>query len=53
MSKEELIEFLRENLRIEIDSTREYTGSMDGPLYETRLTFRLVLDGETISEAFP
>jgi hypothetical protein len=53
MSKDELIEFLRENLSIEIDSTSEYTGAIEGPLYETRLTFRLVLDGETISEASP
>lgn len=53
MSKDELLEFLRENLRIEIDSTSEYTGAMEGPMYETRLTFRLVLDGQTISEATP
>lgn len=50
MTKEELIEFLRQSLRVELDSTSVYTGNCDGPMYETRLVVRLVLDGEVISE---
>jgi len=50
MTKDELIEFLRQYLRVEVDSTSVYTGSCDGPMYEKRMVVRLVLDGETISE---
>jgi hypothetical protein len=51
--RQELIELLRENLRIEIESTREYSGDMDGSgnLYSTHSTIKLVFDGEIISEA--
>ncbi len=52
MSNEELIAFLRENLRIELYSRDDYTGGMDGPLYVRRMVVRLVLDGTVISEAF-
>lgn len=55
MSNEELIAFLRENLRIELDSRDDYTGGtggMDGPLYERKMVIRLVLDGTVISEAY-
>lgn len=50
MTKDELIEFLCENLRLELDRTGDYTGDVDSPRYEARLVIRLVLDGETISE---
>lgn len=52
MSREELIEFLRENLRIEVQTTNEYTGGMDGTgsLYSRVSTIQLVLDGEVISD---
>jgi len=50
MSKEELIAFLRENLRLDVNTTSEYTGGMDGPLYVNRHFVQLVLDGEVISE---
>jgi len=50
--REALIEFLRENLRIEVQTTSEYTGGMgDGPLYSDCHTVQLLLDGEVISEA--
>lgn len=53
MTREELIEFLTQNLRIEVSTTSEYTGGMDGSgsLYAPVTTVRLVLDGEIISEA--
>jgi hypothetical protein len=48
-----VVEFLRENLRIEVETTREYTGDMDGggSLYRDSHTIKLTLDGEVISEA--
>lgn len=46
----ELKEWLRDNLRIEIETTSEYVGINDGPMYKDFHTLRLVLDGETISE---
>lgn len=51
MSKDELIAYLRENLRIEIETESSYTGGMDGgPMYQNYTVIRLVLEGETISE---
>lgn len=43
MSNEELIAFLRENLRIELDSRDDYTGGtggMDGPLYVRKMVIQ-------------
>ena len=50
MSHEELIDFLRENLRLDIETTSEYNGGMnDGPMYTQRHSIQLTLDGEVIS----
>lgn len=45
-------EYLRENLRLDVETTSEYTGGMDGSgsLYTQRHTVQLVLAGEVISE---
>lgn len=53
MGRDELIEFLRDSLRIEVETTREYTGDMDGSgsLYSNSHTVRLILNNEVISEA--
>lgn len=53
MERDELIEFLRNSLRIEVKTTSEYTGDMDGcgSLYSDSHTVRLILDNEVISEA--
>ncbi len=53
MEREQLIEFLRENLRIEVTTISEYTGGLDGSgsLYAPVTTVRLMLEGEVISEA--
>lgn len=49
---EHLFEYLRDNLRVEVVTTSEYTGGMDGgDMYAQRQTVRLVLCGEVISEA--
>ena len=53
MEHDELIEFLRENLRIEVKTDSVYSGGMDGgPMYEKSQTVQLVLEGEVISEAY-
>lgn len=45
-------EYLRENLSIEVTTTSEYNGGMDGgPMYTNSHTVQLLLDGEVISEA--
>lgn len=45
-------EYLRKNLRIDVETTSSYTGDMDGSgsLYSSSHTIKLVLDGEVISE---
>jgi hypothetical protein len=47
-----VVEFLREKLRIEVETESNYTGDMDGSgsLYSNSHTIRLTLDGEVISE---
>lgn len=49
---QQVVEFLRANLRIEVVTERSYTGDMDGSgsLYSDSHTIKLVLDGEVISE---
>lgn len=50
VSREQLVEFLKANLRLESTTKSEYTGGMDGPLYVERHSVQLVLEGEVISE---
>ena len=54
MDKDELIEYLKYNLRINLQTTSEYTGGMDGSgqLYKDSHTIQLVLEGEVISEEY-
>jgi len=47
---EEIIAFLKANLRIDTKEESVYTGAMDGPLYEQQITIQLVLCDEVISE---
>lgn len=51
MNMHQIIEYLKENLRIETSTSSNYTGGMDGSgsLYQTEITIKLVLDGEEIS----
>lgn len=51
MDRDDLIAFLKESLRIEVETTSEYTGDMDGSgrLYSDSHTINLVLDGDVIS----
>jgi len=48
---QQVIEYLRENLRIEHKTESNYTGGMDGSgsLYSYSHTIELVLDGDVIS----
>lgn len=51
MNRDELMDFLRANLRIKVETESRYTGGMDGgPAYEDCHTIQLLLDGEVISE---
>ena len=51
--KEELIEFLRENLQLDVETKSNYTGGMDGgPLYADSHTLRLTLCGEVLTETY-
>ena len=51
MTKEELIEFIKENLELKSSTSYEYTGEMDGSgnLYKDVHTVDLIFCGETIS----
>lgn len=51
MSREEIINLLRESMRLEVEITSEYTGGMDGSgnLYRDSHTINLTLDGEIVS----
>jgi hypothetical protein len=49
--REQIIEFLKENLTLDLDTQTNYSGGMDGgPLYEDSKTLKLLIDGEVISE---
>lgn len=58
MSEEQLKEFIlgviAEHLRIDLKTTSEYTGGMDGSgqMYQDSHTIRLMLDGEVISSEY-
>lgn len=50
MSRDELIELLKEVVSLDVSSSSEYTGGMDdGPLYTTVTTVSLMIDGDVIS----
>jgi hypothetical protein len=52
--EQELFEYLKQNLRLNLKSTSEYTGGLDGSgsLYKDSHTIQLVLEGEVISEEY-
>lgn len=58
MSEEELKDFIlqvvAEHLTIDVKTTSEYTGGLDGSgqLYQDSHTIRLMLDGEVISSEY-
>jgi hypothetical protein len=51
MEREEILELLRDSLRIEVETESHYSGDMDGSgnLYRDSHTIKLILDGEVIS----
>lgn len=51
ITKEQLIEFLKENLTVEVQRYEVYTGGIDGPLYVERTAVVIKLCGETISSS--
>lgn len=53
MERDEIIELVRQSLRIKVETTREYTGGMDGEsLYRDQHTIQLIFDNEVISETY-
>lgn len=54
MSRDELLAFLRENLKLDVKTTSEYVGDMHGgeSLYQDRHTLKLTLGEEVISEVY-
>lgn len=49
--REQIIELLKEELTLDVETTSEYTGGMDGQdLYEDRHTLQLKLGDDVISE---
>ena len=48
---EKIAEYLRDNLRLEVETISNYNGGMsDGPMYTDSHSIKLVLNGEVISE---
>lgn len=52
--EKELFEYLRDNLKLNLKTTSQYTGGLDGSgqLYQDCHTIQLVLEGEVISEEY-
>lgn len=49
--REQIISLLKEELTLDIETSSEYAGGMDGgPMFEESKTLKLQLGGETISE---
>lgn len=54
MSEDQLIAFLRENLRVEMETRQSYNGGMnDGRMYDDYIVVSLWIGDEKISEASP
>ena len=50
MTEEQLREFLRNNLELDVDTRQELSASIDGDLFDEVTTVKLILAGEVISE---
>ena len=49
--RKQIIQLLKESLTLEVETSSNYTGGMDGgDLYEDQHTLKLLIDGEVISE---
>jgi len=50
MEREDVIQLIKENLTLDVNSTSEYVGDMgEGSMYEERHTIEIRFDGEVIS----
>ena len=52
LTKEQIVEFLAENLTLEAETTSNYTGSSTCSMYENNTTIKLVLCGNVISKVY-
>lgn len=52
MTEQELAEYLKENLSIEVVTSSEYTGGMNGMMYVESKRVQLKLNDVIISEAY-
>lgn len=50
MSRQEMLQLLRESLSVNVDTTNQYVGGEGDSMYEDRHTIQILLDGEVISE---
>lgn len=48
----EVVAYLKANLRLDVKTTSEYTGATDGPAYKDCMTIQLVFADEVISEVY-
>jgi len=51
MEREDVIQLIKENLTLDVNSTSEYVGDMGegGNMYEERHTIEILFDGQVIS----
>ena len=47
---EQIKEYLKDNLRLDVKTESVYNGGMDGPMYNNYHCIHLILDDEVISE---
>jgi hypothetical protein len=47
---EQIRQYIRDNLRLDVKTESVYNGGMDGPMYNDRHSVQLILDDEVISE---
>lgn len=47
--REQILQVIREELSLEVDSDNVYTGGFDGPMYKTCHTLKLMLGNECIA----
>ena len=49
--RQQIIEFLKEELTLDVETTSNYAGGMDGgSMFEESITLKILIDGEVITE---
>jgi hypothetical protein len=50
--REQILQLIREELSVDVDSSETYAGGFDGPLYKTTHTLKLMLGKECIASVY-